>query len=151
MKHLVQHIYEKLKISNTLTTSSFAKYNCIWDVTIARRLCEQDFLPFYNLIDKVFDIPKLYNSVKDYQNIFNEYNDNTYDKSILDNKIISELIEIISSILFSEYTVEDGFKILKTFCNSKTTEDLLTLYTYYDYTKIKYDNKYLLVFEHKPR
>ena len=151
MKIINQYISEKLKISNTTVTDSFAKHNCIWDVTIARRLCEQDFLPFYNLIDKVFDIPKLYNSVKGYQNIFNEYNDNTYDKSILDNKIISELIEIIASILFSEHTVEDGFGILKTFCNSKTTEDLLTLYTYDDYTKINYDNKYLLVFEHKAR
>ena len=64
---------------------------------------------------------------------------------------MNELIEIIASILFSEHTVEEGFEILKTFCNSKTTEDLLTLHTYYDYTKIKYDNKYLLVFEHKPR
>lgn len=122
MKQLVQHIQEKLKISNSREIISIGDKYIITEVETSASLAQFDYEDFERTIDYFFGLHNLVDYSKRYDNIFEKYTDNI-KINLSDN--VNKYIEIIVSILFSQETLEDGIEELNIL--RKPNTELFTL------------------------
>lgn len=122
MKDLVQHIQEKLKVSKVHDVVSMGDKHVITEVETSASLAQFDYEDFERTIDYFFGLRKLVDYSRNYDNIFEKYEDNI-KIDLSDN--VNKYIEIIVSILFSQETLEAGIEELNSL--RKTNTEVLTL------------------------
>jgi len=154
MKQLVQHIQEKLKISNNHNIISIGDKYVITDAETSAALAQFDYEDLERTIDYFFGLNNLVEYSKRYDNIFEKYTDNV-KIDLSDN--VNKYIEIIVSVLFSQETLEDGIEELNSL--RKPNTEVLTLggatkSTPPTYCKINFTkefNRILLLIEYDKR
>lgn len=122
MKDLVQHIQEKLNISNSHKNISIGDKYVITDAETSASLAQFDYEDLKYSIDYFFGLNNLLSYSEYYDNIFEKYTDNI--KLNLSDKV-NKYIEIIISILFSQETLEAGIEELNSL--RKPNTEVLTL------------------------
>ena len=152
MKQLVQHIQEKLKVSPKKSElKTYGDIHVIHEINTYKRLADNNSEQLLVLLNTIFDIPKLLRAKSIYPDIFKVYPDNTYE-DIFDNKSVTDIIELIVSILFSEETIyTDGIETLRMYCKDKTKCNLLEVKAYQTYCYLRYDNDKFLWLEYDYR
>ena len=152
MKNFDEYIIEKLKVSTKYTGQTLGdvyKFNCV-DVSA---FTEGKPEKFFETVDDVFGITKLYELQDNYRDYFKEYEDNVNPN--INNKEVKKLCKILLNIIFSipsNKTIYEGLIRLRDDCEIPPYKaKLVIIDSNSTYSKLMYANSLLVYFEFEER